>query len=58
MHSSQRINLDNGCISFKPTDEMIKAMKSLNLYGNKQAVQNEEEMQDQEEIIFETLFEQ
>lgn len=55
MHSSQRINLDNGCVSFKPTDEMIKSMTSLKMYGQKQL---EEPNQEEEEIIFETLAEQ
>lgn len=57
MHSAQRINLDSGCISFKPTDEMLKSMTSLKMYGQKQLQDNQEELlqeEEEKEIIFET----
>jgi hypothetical protein len=53
----QRMNLENGCVNFKPTNKMVQAMTSSNLYtknkessvpGRKAAAEEEEE-----EIIFE-----
>lgn len=57
MHSSQRVNLDNGCVTFKPTDEMINSMTSLKIYGqtNLEDENRDTELQEEEEVIFETL---
>nr|CAH7755294.1 unnamed protein product [Callosobruchus chinensis] len=59
MHSSQRVNLEKGCVSFKPTDEMLKSMTSFKIYGQKQLDDKcGQELEEEEEIIFETLAQQ
>lgn len=59
MHSSQRVNLENGCVNFKPTKEMISSMTSIKLYGSKSiAPKPLQEDQEEDEVIFENFAEQ